>query len=140
VSGFLRPGDRVDIYWTGQSGQRDGSLRNDVTKLILTGMGLIAIDQSADEDSTKPSIARTVTIEATPQQVAALAQAQATGRLILSLVGAADTTVAEANDVDQRTLLGLQERQVVQIEEEKICTVKTRRGAETIETPIACTN
>jgi pilus assembly protein CpaB len=140
VSGFLRPGDRVDIYWTGQSGQRDGSLRNDVTKLILTGMGLIAIDQSADEDSTKPSIARTVTIEATPQQVAALAQAQATGRLILSLVGAADTTVAEANDVDQRTLLGLQERQVVQIEEEKVCTIKTRRGAEIIETPIACTN
>lgn len=140
VSGFLRPGDRVDIYWTGQSGQRDGSLRNDVTKLILTGMGLIAIDQSADEDSTKPSIARTVTIEATPQQVAALAQAQATGRLILSLVGAADNTVAEAIDVDQRSLLGLQEHEVIVVEEQKVCTIKTRRGADIIETPIACTN
>jgi pilus assembly protein CpaB len=140
VSGFLRPGDRVDIYWTGQNGQRDSGIRNDVTKLILTGMGLIAIDQSADEDSTKPSIARTVTVEATPQQVAALAQAQATGRLILSLVGAADNTVAEASDVDQRSLLGLQERQVVQVEEERVCTIKTRRGAEIIETPITCTN
>jgi pilus assembly protein CpaB len=140
VSGFLRPGDRVDVYWTGQAGGSGDGIRSDVTKLIETGVSLIAVDQSADEDSTNPAIARTVTVQATPQQVAALAQAQSTGRLSLSLVGAADTTVASATDVDQRSLLGIEEQKVVQVEEQKICTVKTRKGADMIETPIACTN
>src|SRR5690606_31934911 len=112
----------------------DGA-RGDVTKLIETGVSLIAIDQSADEDTTHPTIARTVTVEATPQQVAALAQAQSSGRLTLSLLGATDETVATAVDVDQRSLLGVEERRIVQVEKERVCTIKTRRGAEIIETP-----
>jgi pilus assembly protein CpaB len=85
-------------------------------------------------------VARTVTVEATPQQVAALAQAQSTGRLSLSLVGAADETVAKAIDVDQRTLLGVEEARVVEAPVEKVCTIKTRRGADIVEVPVACTN
>ena len=77
VSGFLRPGDRVDVYWTGRLPDDDPNLpRGDVTKLIQTGIRLIAIDQSAQADSTAASIARTVTVAASPQEVAALAQAQ----------------------------------------------------------------
>jgi pilus assembly protein CpaB len=140
VSGFLRPGDRVDIFWSGTIPGSEGNDRS-ITKLIETGISLIAIDQSADQDSTSASVARTVTVEATPQQVAALAQAQSSGRLSLALLGAADTTVAEASDVDQRILLGVQEEQkVVQAEEPRVCTVKTRKGAELVEVPIACTN
>lgn len=142
VSGFLRPGDRVDIYWTGRvvSNDPDSPARGDVTKLIEAGVSLIAVDQSADGDQNNPSIARTVTVELTPQQVASLAQAQSSGRLSLSLVGAEDNTVAEAVNVDQRTLLGIEERAVVQAEEQKVCTIKTRKGAELIEVPVDCTN
>jgi pilus assembly protein CpaB len=78
-----------------------------------------------------------VTIEATPQQVAALAQAQATGRLQLSLVGADDETLPEVVQVDQRSLLGI-ERRVV--EQKEVCSIRTRRGGEIVEVPIACTN
>lgn len=138
VSGFLRPGDRVDVYWTGQVNFGGGA--QSITKLIQPGVSLIAVDQSADEDTTKPTIARTVTIEATPQQVASLAQAQSSGRLTLSLVGASDNTIAQASNVDQRRLLGIEEQKVVQVEKEKVCTIKTRRGADIIETPIPCTN
>ena len=42
VSGFLRPGDRVDVYWTGRVGQH-GS-RTEVTKLIEASVALIAVD------------------------------------------------------------------------------------------------
>ncbi|MGB3316804.1 MAG: Flp pilus assembly protein CpaB, partial [Albidovulum sp.] len=85
VAGFLRPGDRVDVYWSGKIG------RQEVTKLIDTAVKLIAINQSADADrSEETQIARTVTVEGTPQQVAALALAQRTGRLTLSLVGSGD--------------------------------------------------
>jgi pilus assembly protein CpaB len=140
VSGFLRPGDRVDIYWSGNIVGAEAADRS-ITKLIETGIPLIAIDQSADQDSTNATVARTVTVEATPQQVAALAQAQSSGRLTLSLLGASDTTVAQASDVDQRALLGVEvEQKVVQAEEPRVCTVKTRKGAELVEVPIACTN
>lgn len=136
VSGFLRPGDRVDVYWTG-SAQGLG----DVTKLIEAGIRLIAVDQTADADPANPAlIARTVTVEVTPQQVAALAQAQATGRLALSLVGAEDDSVAEAVEVDMRRLLGIEEAQVVEAPAEKVCTIRTRRGGEVVEIPIPCTN
>lgn len=135
VSGFLRPGDRVDVYW---SGNANG---NEVTKLIHPGVRLIAIDQSADADRSEETlIARTVTVEATAQEVAALAQAQSTGRLTLALVGAGDTTLSEAVEIDQRQLLGIQEEKVVVVEEEEVCTIRTNRGGEVVEVQIPCTN
>ena len=144
VSGFLRPGDRVDVYWTGQididSNNRRGG-RKEVTKLIETGVRLIAVDQVANGDTTEAIIARTVTVSVRPHQVAALAQAQSTGRLSLSLVGAEDDSVAEAIEVDQRSLLGIAEVEMPEEAPQKeICTIKTRRGGEVISTPIPCTN
>lgn len=144
VSGFLRPGDRVDVYWTGQvtTGGGDRQLMtNEVTKLIESGVRLIAVDQVANGDTTEAIIARTVTVAVKPQQVAALAQAQSTGRLSLSLVGAEDDSVAEAIEVDQRRLLGLAEVEApMEAPQQEVCTIRTRRGAEVISTPIPCTN
>ena len=146
VSGFLRPGDRVDIFWTGRvaaglSPQIEGRGNGDVTMLIETNVQLIAVDQMADRDVTDAIIARTVTVSVRPEQVAALAQAQSSGRLSLSLVGADDDSVAEAISVDQRGLLGIEE-QIVEAApmEKEVCTIRTRRGADVIETPIPCTN
>jgi pilus assembly protein CpaB len=136
VSGFLRPGDRVDVYWTGTPPGGSGEF----TKLIDTNVRLIAVDQSADEDISDAILARTVTVEATPQQVAELAQAQQSGRLWLSLVGVDDATVASAVQVDQSELLGIVAPQAVVVEEQEVCTVKTRRGGEIVEVPIECTN
>ncbi|WP_397542411.1 Flp pilus assembly protein CpaB [Roseovarius salis] len=145
VSGFLRPGDRVDIYWSGSIGrqgpQLEGGRNGEVTRLIENNVKLIAVDQESNPDTTEAIIARTVTVSVTPQQVAALAQAQSTGRLSLSLVGADDDSVAEVIEVDQQRLLGLEEQVVEEApKEEKRCTIKTRRGSEVIETPIPCTN
>ncbi|WP_163846588.1 Flp pilus assembly protein CpaB [Pseudooceanicola aestuarii] len=142
VSGFLRPGDHVDVYWTGDV---DDS-RGEVTKLIQTRIKLIAVDQSASKDETETRIARTVTVAVNPQQVAALAQAQSTGQLTLSLVGFDDETIAEAIEIDQRMLLGLPEeapqqvRQDQPMPEERVCTIRTRRGAEVANIVIPCTN
>jgi len=146
VSGFLRPGDRVDVYWTGSLGRgnlrTEGNSSGSVTKLIEEAMPLVAVDQSADMDREEARVARTVTVAATPQQVAALAQAQSTGRLSLSLVGALDQTTSQVIEVDQSRLLGLEAAEAPeppQMEEER-CTVRTRRGAEVVVTPIPCTN
>ncbi|MGP3698782.1 Flp pilus assembly protein CpaB [Rhodobacter sp. NSM] len=133
VSGFLQPGDRVDVYWTGTGSG------GETTRLIEKTIPIIAIDQTANADvATSAMIARTVTVEVLPQQVARLAQAQATGRLSLSLVGRNDDTEADAAPVDTRILIGEPDK-VVEIEEEPACIIRTRRGAEVVEsTP--CTN
>ena len=141
VSGFLRPGDRVDIYWTGRVHGANRS-QSELTRLIEPGIQIIAIDQSAGSDLEGTLIARTVTVAGRPEQVAALNHGQNTGRLSLSLVGAADDTMAGSIEVNQQSLLGidpLQEEVAVQ-EEKKVCTIRNRRGAEVIEIPIPCTN
>jgi len=140
VSGFLRPGDRVDVYWSGIVPSGATGIEEEVTKLIQSGMRLIAIDQTADQDRQNPSIARTVTVEATPLQVAGLAQAQNTGRLSLALVGVADDAVTEEVAVNQNRLLGIERREVKEVPQEETCTIRTRRGNEIIVTPIPCTN
>lgn len=132
VSGFLRPGDRVDVYWTGNAGG------GNVTKLIQANIRLVAINQSADEDRNAPTVARTVTVEANPSQVASLAQAQSTGRLSLSLVGADDVIVSDVVEVDQRELLGIQE--IAPEEQEQKCFITRRVGSERIREEIPCTN
>lgn len=141
VSGFLRPGDHVDVYWTGSvrgSGERSNQ---DITRLIEPSIELIAVDQSSSSEVNGATIARTVTVAVHPEQVAALAQAQTTGRLSLSLVGAGDDTVASVVEVNQRKLLGLGERLVPeQVEQKRVCTIRTRRGAEVLEIPIPCSN
>lgn len=137
VSGFLQPGDNVDVYWTGTTTDLNGEL----TRLIEGAIKIVAVDQIANsERSSGTMIARTVTVEATPQQVARLAQAQATGRLALSLVGQNDDASAGVVEVDSRGLLGIVIEEQVQAEAAKVCSVKTRRGADVVEIPIPCTN
>ena len=141
VSCFLRPGDRVDVYWTGRIQGRNRDDRGEVTKLIDTAIKLIAIDQTSAGDIDAATIARTITVAVRPEQVAALAQAQSSGRLSLSLVGADDDTIASAFQIDQDMLLGIEAEEVTaELEEKKVCTIKTRRGAEVVIIPIPCTN
>ena len=137
VSGFLQPDDTVDVYWTGSAGDVSGG---ELTRLIESSVRIVAVDQSSNNDNaTSTVIARTVTVEATPEQVARLAQAQATGRLALSLVGA-NEVAADKVEVDSNALLGIEEQAEAVVVEEKVCSLKTRKGVELVDVPIPCTN
>lgn len=135
VSGFLRPGDRVDVYWTG-SGRNGES----ITRLIRSNVQIIAIDQIADTDRNNPIIARTITIEAPPQEIAALTQAQSTGRLTLALVGINDESETETVEFSRDALFGEREEVAEGPVGPRICTVRNRRGAEVVITPVPCTD
>lgn len=142
MAGFLRPGDAVDVYWTGVIGQiKDADSADDydgsLSRLIHRNLKVIAIDQNSDVDEVTNDIPKTITVTAGPQTVADLALAQSTGLLSLSLVGAKDSSVASAKDVDKRTLLGL-DRTAPTEPKAKVCTVRTRKGAEVVEIPIPC--
>jgi pilus assembly protein CpaB len=136
VSGFLQPGDNVDVWWSGTS----NSTGENFTQLIETSVSIVAVDQATSERASEAEIARTVTVAVSPGQVGRLAQAQATGRLTLSLVGTNDTMEVGQIEVDSDALLGIEEQEVVVAEQEKVCTVRQRNGAEVVEIPIPCTN
>lgn len=135
VSGFVYPGNYVDVYWTGSDGNRQ------ITQLIETGVNVIAIDQTAEGATTGGAIvAQTVTVQVTREQVARLAQAQATGRLALSLVSQPTESTGTV-EVSSESLLGITApEKVVEVEAEKVCTIRNRKGGEVVEIPIPCTN
>ena len=140
VSGFLRPGDLVDVFWTGRIGEEEN------TRLVQPGVEIIAVDQSAAMDDLETRVASTVSVMGTPAQVAALTHAQSTGRLTLSLVGVNETGIAEAVEVNDALLFGTPEpeaaaepaREVVEAAEPRVCTIRTRRGSEVAMVPIPC--
>ena len=129
VSGFLQPNDRVDVYWTGDD---NGST---ITRLILEGVRLIAVDQVENSDISRTILARTVTVEVSPQTVAQLTQAQQTGRLTLSLRGAEDDVETGVFQVDQRDIIG---KEIIAVEAKPICTLRTRKGAEVVVVEVPC--
>ncbi|MEN9411089.1 MAG: Flp pilus assembly protein CpaB [Pseudomonadota bacterium] len=139
VSGFVYPGNFVDVYWTGNGGNNI-----EMTQLIESALNVIAIDQTAAGATTGGAvIAQTVTVQATPEQVARLAQAQATGRLALSLVGQPGDVIDGTVEVNMESLLGInapEEVAEVEVQAEKVCTIRNRKGGEVVEIPIPCTN
>jgi pilus assembly protein CpaB len=135
VSGFLRPGDRVDVYWTGTG--RNGQ---SVTRLIRSGLQIMALDQTADEDRNNPIIARTITFAAQPEDIAALTQAQSAGNLTLALLGINDDATSETVEVSRDAILGEREDVAEAPEPPEVCTVRNRRGAEVVVTQVPCTD
>ena len=79
VGGFVTPGDHVDVLLTQGSGARLRAVT------ILQNIRIIGVDQKADELNDQANVAKTVTVEVTPEQGQKLALAQRAGTLSLSL-------------------------------------------------------
>jgi pilus assembly protein CpaB len=96
VSGFVFPGDRVDIVLTQEVAGGGDGLPLKVSETILRNVRVLATDQrmSANDETGKPVMTniQTVTMEATPRIAEKIAVAQTIGKLSLSLRSIADTT------------------------------------------------
>lgn len=123
VGGFVTPGDFVDIVLTQG---RDESLR---AVTILQNIRVVGVDQQADEELDTPGIARTVTVEVTPQQSQRVALAQKAGQLSLSLRG--------LNGNEDMPLESLRLSDLMQdmspVEQGPAPIVRVRRSATTVE-------
>jgi pilus assembly protein CpaB len=142
VSDLLQVGDHVDLYWTGVP--ENGS--TSITRQIESRLKIIAIGRSGGGGGglSEGAIAtRSLTVEVTPQQVVRLAQAQASGRLVTSLVGLTDTSVASVVETDINGLLGKitpkkAEPIVEEMNPQRICKIRTRKGGDVVDIPIPC--
>ncbi len=84
VSGFILPGDRVDIMLTRQQADNDGPA-NLVTDVILQNVTVLGIDQMSSETADEPILGKSATFEVTPEQAQKLALASQVGTLSLAL-------------------------------------------------------
>ncbi|MDC7685162.1 Flp pilus assembly protein CpaB [Asticcacaulis sp. BYS171W] len=90
AGGFILPGDRVDILVSAEVRKSDGQ-SNFVARPVLRNVKVLAIDQAVQAKADQPSvIGATATLELTPEDGQALAQAKAQGTLSLMLRSYAD--------------------------------------------------
>jgi len=83
VAGFVLPGDFVDVLVTRREGDGpDSVMRSD---LLLEGVRVLAVDQTASERKNDPMVAKAATVEVTPAQAQKLALAGQVGTLSLAL-------------------------------------------------------
>lgn len=136
IANFVKPDDFIDILWTGNVSGVEGGITRQIESAIL----VIAVDNAINEGQADTGkVAQTVTVAATPEQVARLAQAQSTGRLTLSLARDATETVEGTVETDTKAMLGIVEEVVapeVKVEEKKVCYAKQRSGGVLVDTNV----
>jgi pilus assembly protein CpaB len=103
VAGFVLPGDRVDVLITRTStgGKRGGDM---VTNTLLQHVKVLAVDQDINQAKDKPQVAKSVTLEVTPEQTQMLVLAQQVGTLSLALRNANSANAEAPRSVSLRDL------------------------------------
>ncbi len=90
VSGFVSPGDRVDVILLTELEDRDKVLEIDprrFSETIVQDLRVLAIAQVVDQASGQPTVGDTATLEVTPKQAEILALGAQMGVLSLVLRG-----------------------------------------------------
>jgi pilus assembly protein CpaB len=94
VAGFVLPGERVDVLIT-RSIDKDTAF----TDVLLQSMKVLAADQLADTREEKPSLGKTVTLEANTEQAQKLTLAATVGSLSLALRAAGQNQAETAQRI-----------------------------------------
>ena len=80
VAGFVLPGDHVDVVLT-----RPGDKKESVNDVVIQNARVLAVDQTADDTTDKPSVVKAVTLEVDETGGQKLALASVVGTLSLLL-------------------------------------------------------
>lgn len=103
VSGFVLPGDRVDVLVSHILPAEGGEKRTiNVTETALEDLRVIAVDQNTNDQATSAIVAKTVTLEATPKQAEVLSLIEQMGKVSLSLRSLAVAKAAAVGDEESR--------------------------------------
>jgi pilus assembly protein CpaB len=88
ISGFVFPGDEVDILITHPlpaSGGRGEGVQRQASETVLHDVRVLAVDQKLESKGGEATVAHTATLEVTPKQSEVIAVASEMGKLSLSL-------------------------------------------------------
>ena len=110
VAGFALPGNFVDIIVNTQKdvGNNDNRQSQDISKIVLEHILVLAVAQEVGRDETKPKVVNAVTLEVTPQQAEMIDLARSVGELSLVLRNQADPENSQTIGVTKNSLLDIQ--------------------------------
>jgi len=101
VSGFIKPGDRVDVLSTFSfKPVRKGGNVHYLTDTILTDILVVAVATVTNDQDTKPSAGANVTLQVTPKQAQIFTVGQRVGSMSLVLRSLAHEQYFAVNDVE----------------------------------------
>lgn len=86
ASGFIFPGDRVDVILTHTiTDRQDEKNVNRASETVLENVRVIAVDQTTNDQENEPVVAKNVTLEVTQKQAEIVTLVSELGKLSLSL-------------------------------------------------------
>jgi pilus assembly protein CpaB len=104
AAGFILPNDRIDVILTRKI---NGDPPRVTSKMILSNVRVLAVDQTfKQEKDTKTVVAKTATLEVTPQQAELLSTASQSGQLSLALRALGDNAAVAVAAQDRRSARG----------------------------------
>jgi pilus assembly protein CpaB len=101
VGGFVLPGDHVDVVLT-----RNKSGTAPTSEIVLQNTRVLAVDQSADQRSTKATVSKSVTLEVDTVDAQKVWLAASVGNLSLLLRKAGETTEVKTRQISLKDLAG----------------------------------
>ncbi|MDK1389202.1 Flp pilus assembly protein CpaB [Sinorhizobium sp. 8-89] len=106
VAGFVRPSDRVDVLLTRVVRNQERSSEQTYVDVLLQGVKVLAVDQTADERKDEPSVVKTVTFEVTTDEAQRLTLGATIGTLSLALRNIASSDVEQTRPITVADLGG----------------------------------
>lgn len=106
VSGFIVPDDRVDVIVTALP---PGSTNQDnkISKIVLQNKRVLSVAQNVEQKDGKPQVARSITLEVSPEEAEKLSLATQEGQVVLALRATGDDAEAKTVGSNKRDLLSV---------------------------------
>ena len=105
VSGFIVPDDRVDVILT--TTPLGAAQDAKISKIVLQNKRVLSVAQSTEQKDGKPQLARSITLEVTPEEAEKLSLASQEGQIVLALRGLGDEKPVVTIGSNKRDLLAL---------------------------------
>lgn len=106
VAGFVRPSDRVDVLLTRVVRNQEKNTEQTFVDVLLQGVKVLAVDQSADERKDEPVVVKTVTFEVTTEEAQRLTLGANIGTLSLALRNISSATAEQTRPITVADLGG----------------------------------
>ncbi|HEY3242481.1 MAG TPA: Flp pilus assembly protein CpaB [Phycisphaerae bacterium] len=117
VAGFALPGNYVDIIVnTQEESAKSGNRDQQISKIVLEHILVLAVAQEVGRDETKPKVVSAVTVEVTPEQAEKLDLARSVGTLSLMLRNQVDLKLAATDGATKAKLLNTPPEPIVTAE------------------------
>lgn len=105
VSGFIVPDDRVDVILTTTPLGATGDAK--ISKIVMQNKRVLSVAQSTEQKDGKPQLARSITLEVTPEEAEKLSLASSEGQIALALRGLGDEAQPATIGSNKRDLLAV---------------------------------